>query len=310
MDSRVRLALQTVGALVVVSAIAAALGFTYFALTFGSADHTQFTLTAGEMPRDYIAENATADLSGRQADLVAEAHHNGTARAVAETYDLNGTYVERNGTYYVVLADAGPTVTRERPVLTIERVNDTAGEVVTARDLPSADERAFMYAWKAWMVRNTDRGQVDRSVRYVYETVPDAADSVFVPDEEVQYVQRENRTFRVRIRNESVDLDTTEYRLEQVAANESAFADTLARNITGLLTESEAAPLDHAIENGTYVSRAGTFDDAARPIRPVAAALRFVAPSEFLYEEREQTRYVRYQGRYYRVTLTGYTTAA
>lgn len=309
MDSRVRRALQVAGVLVLVAALVVAGGYTYLMLTFGSADHTQFTLTAEEVPRDRIAENATADLSARQAELVDAAYANGTARTIAETFDLDGAYVERNGTYYRVRADAGPTVTRERPVLTIEQVNDPDGEVVPAEELPSPDEQAFLLAWKAWTVRNTDRGSGDPPVRYVYETVPDAGDSVFVPEQEVWYVQRANRTFQVRVRNESVELETTEYRLEQVAANESAFVDALVRNVTGRLSESEAEPLERAIENGTYVSRAHAYADAERPIRPVAAALGVGEPHELLYE-LERVRYVRYEGAYYRVTLAGYTTAA
>lgn len=311
MGPRVRRALQVTGVLVLVAVLVVAGGYTYLVLTFGSADHTQFTLTAEEVPQDRIAENATADLSAREAAVVDTAYRNGTARTVAETFDLDGAYVERNGTYYRVRADAGPTVARERPVLTIEQVNDPDGEVVPAEELPAPDEQAFLLAWRAWMVRNTDRGSGDPPVRYVYETVPDAGDSVFVPEQEVRYVQRENRTFRVRVANESVELDTTEYRLEQVAPNESAFVDVLVQNVTGRLNESEAKPLERAIENGTYVSRAHEYADAERPIRPVAAALGVGEPHELLYEP-EQTRvwYVRYERAYYRVTLGGHTTAA
>lgn len=310
MDPRVRRALQIVGALVLVAALLVAGGFAYFAATFGSADHTQFTLTAEQLPRDRVAENATAYLSPRAAAVVDEARHNGTARIVAKRLDLDGAYVERNGTYYRVRAERGSDVTRQRPVVTIEAVDDPDGDVVPADDLPSADERAFLAAWRAWTIRNTDRGSGDPPVRYVYETVPDAEDSVFVPTQELRYVQRENRTFRVSVRNESVSLDTTAYRLDRIAESESAFVETLVRNVTGRLNESAAEPLDRAIANGTYVSRAHEYGDAARPIRPVAEAVGFGDPGDFLYEDSKVVQYVRYEGSYYRLTLTGYTTAA
>lgn len=311
MDSRVRLALQVAGAVVLVAALVVVGGYTYFALTFGSADHTQFTLTVEPISEDRIAENATADLTSRAAAVVDTVHRNGSARTVAEQLDIDGAYVERNGTYYRVTVTEGPAVTRERPVVTIEQVDAGGNEVVAASDLPAADRDAFLLTWRAWTVQQEEGGD-GPPARYVYEIVPDAADSVFVPDQEVRYVQRENRTFRVRVRNESVELDTTEYRLEPVAANESAFVDALVRNVTGRLNDSEAEPLERAIENGTYVSRAGTYAEAERPIRPVADALGMSDPADLMYaaDDEGYVRYVRYEGRYYRVTLTGYTTAA
>lgn len=311
MSSRVRRALQVVGALVAVGALVVAGSFLYFSLTFGAADHTQFTLTADRLPRDRIAENATAALSEREAAVVDEAYRNGSARTVAERVDLDGAYVERNGTYYRVHVEHGPDVTRDRPVLTIAQVNESGGEVVPASDLPPPDERAFRLAWRAWSVRNADRGSGDPPVGHVYETVPDPADSVFVPDQEVRYVRHENRTFRVLVRTEHVSLDSTAYRLDPVAGNESAFVDVLVRNVTGRLNDSAAQPLDRAVANGSYVSRASEYAAAERPIRPVAEAIGVDDPADLLYDRDGATvRYVRYEGRYYRVTLSGYTTAA
>jgi len=295
-------------ALLIVLLVTAASGL-YFAFTFGSADHTQFTLTAEEIPRDRIADNATATLSDREAALVTEARRNESAQTAAERLELDGAYVEQNETYYQVEATSGPTVDGERPVLTIERVNTTEGEPRSVDELPEADRRAFIVAYRAWLDRDTDSARGTQSVRYVYETVPDPADSVFVPKQDVRYVREGNRTFRVSVRNESVSLDTTQYRVERVAENESEFVDTLVRNLTGQLNDSEAEPLADAIRNGTYVSRASQYDAAERPIRPVAAALGIENTVTYT-SEREAVRYIRYEGKYYHVTLSGYTTAA
>lgn len=313
MHAAARRGAKLVGVLLLVGLLVVAGGVGYFAFTFGSADHTQFTLTAEEIPRNRIAKNATATLSAQEAAVVTEAYQNGSARTIAERLDLQGAYVERNGTYLRVRVASGPEVTRERPVLTIEQVNETDGDVVATDELPAADERAVELAYRAWTIRNTDRGSDSPPVRYVYESVPDAADSVFVPTQEVQYVQLQNRTFRVRVRTENVSLATTTYHLDHVAGTESAFVATLVRNVTGRLNESEAEPLDRAIANGSYVSRASTYEAAERPIRPVAAALGVDDPVDILYEsEGEGTvvRYIRYDGQYYRVTLSGHTTAA
>lgn len=310
MESRLRSALRIAGALLVACGLIVAGGFLFFSLAFGSADHTQFTLTAEAVSRDRIARNATASLSSREAAVVDEAHRNGSARTVAGPLDVDGAYVERNGTYYRVRVESGPDVTRERPVLTIEEATDTGDEVVLPDELPAADERAFLAVWRAWNVRNADRGGGEPPVRYVYETVPDPADSVFVPERSVRYVRYENRTFEVHVRYENRSLDTTAYRLEPVAENESAFVEAVVFNASGRLNDSAAEPLDRAVAEGSYVSRARESEAAARPIRPVAAALGFDDPSAFLFEQDRAVRYVRYEGRFYRVTLSGHTTAA
>jgi hypothetical protein len=307
-------AARIVGVALLIVLLVTVAGGLYFVFTFGAADHTQFTLTAEEMARDRIADNATATLSDREAALVTEARRNESAQTAAERLELDGAYVEQNETYYQVEATSGPTVDGERPVLTIERVNTTEGEPRSVDELPEADRRAFIVAYRAWIDRDTDsaRGTQSartQSVRYVYETVPDPADSVFVPKQDVRYIQEGNRTFRVSVRNESVSLDTTRYQLVRVAENESEFIDTLVRNLTGQLNGSEAEPLEDAIRNGTYVSRASQYDAAERPIRPVAAALGTEEPVTYT-GERKAARYIRYEGKYYRVTLSGYTTAA
>jgi hypothetical protein len=307
-------AARIVGVALLIVLLVTVAGGLYFAFTFGAADHTQFTLTAEEMARDRIADNATATLSDREAALVTEARRNESAQTAAERLELDGAYVEQNETYYQVEATSGPTVDGERPVLTIERVNTTEGEPRSVDELPEADRRAFIVAYRAWLDRDTDsaRGTQSartQSVRYVYETVPDPADSVFVPKQDVRYIQEGNRTFRVSVRNESVSLDTTRYQLVRVAENESEFIDTLVRNLTGQLNDSEAEPLEDAIRNGTYVSRASQYDAAERPIRPVAAALGTEEPVTYT-GERKAARYIRYEGKYYHVTLSGYTTAA
>ena len=314
MVSATERAARVVGVTLLILLLVTSASGLYFAFTFGSADHTQFTLTAEEMSRDRIADNATATLSDREAALVTEARRNGSAQTVAERLELDGTYVERDGMYYQVKATSGPTVSRKRPVLTIERVNTTEGETRSVNELPDPDRRAFILAYRAWLDRDTDseRGTQPartRSVRYVYETVPDPADSVFVPKQDVRYVREGNRTFRVSVRNESVSLDTTRYQLVRVAENESEFVGTLVRNLTGQLNDSEAEPLDDAIRNGTYASRASQYDAAERPIRPVAAALG-IEDTVTYTGERKAARYVRYEGEYYHVTLSGYTTAA
>lgn len=306
-------ALQVLAAGLVVAVAISVLGIAYFSFVFGVADHTQFTLTAEHVPSEDLVSDATtepAELSGREAAILRRVLANGSVRTVAESPDVGGTYVERDGAYFAVRVRDGPTVNRTRPVLSIQRVNQTDIDAVTSDDLPPADRRAFGAAHRAWLVRNTDRGSGDPPIEYVYETVPDANDSVFVPEQDVQYVTAENRTFRVTVTHRNVMLSTTEYRLEQIARNESAFRAALVRNVSGWLNESAARPLERAIENGTYVSRAEDFKQAARPVRPVARACGFADLAEFTYSREEQTRYIRYEGRYYRVTLSGYTTAA
>ena len=314
MSSATERAARVVGVALLIGLLLTAMSGLYFAFTFGSADYAQFTLTAEEMSRDRIADNATATLSDRETALVTEARRNGSAQTVAERLELDGAYVEQNETYYQVETTSGPTVSRERPVLTIERVNSTEGEARSVDELPDPDSRAFIFAYRMWLDRDTDseRGTQQartQSVRYVYETVPDPADSVFVPEQDVRYVREGNRTFRVSVRNETVSLDTTRYQLVRVAENESEFVDTLVRNLTGRLNDSEAEPLEDAIRNGTYVSRASQYDAAERPIRPVAAALGIENTVTYT-GERKAVRYVRYEGEHYHVTLSGYTTAA
>lgn len=305
--------LQALAVIVLLAGATAAGGYGYFLLTFGAADHTEFTLSAAHVPRDEIAARATTepdDLTDAQAEVVDRALENGSARTVGEEYDLNGTYVQRNGTYYVVVRGDGPTVNQSRPVLSIEQVNETDGEVVPRENLTGQDRRAFDHAHRAWLVRNTDQGRGDPPIESVYRTVPDGADSVFVPDQEVEYVRVENRTFRISTSRRYVSLSTTEYRLESIAEGEEAFVDALVVNATGRLNASEARPLERAIENGTYVSRADTYAEAERPVEPVARACGLGDPADLMYDRGELSGYVRYEGSYYRVSLSGYTTAA
>lgn len=300
-------ALQVAAGVLLVAALAVAGGYAYFALTFGSADHAEFTLSAQRVPADGVAENATVIEDPDAAAVVDRAHRNGTA-VTLERYDLDGAYVERNGTYFRVdVADAD--LTAERPVVTIERVNETDGRVVAAAELPRADGDAFGRAWRAWMVRNTDRGTGNPPVEGVYRTVPDDADSVFVPEQEVRFVSRENRTFRVRVERRNVTLDADRYELERVAANESAFVDLLVRDASGAWSGDAPPAFERAVENGTYVSRADTFEEAWRPMEPVAE-LCGVDADAFATGEGTATCYVRYDGEYYRLGFDGYDTFA
>lgn len=307
MNSTVRRALDVAFVVSLLALVVATAAYGYFALTFGSADHTQFTVTAERLPPEEITGDATASLDPSARALVERAVLNESARTVGDGPDIDGAYVRYEGAYYRVHTEAGPHVTRERPVLTIE-LADGDVEGVPIADLSAPDRRAFGTAHRAWVIRERDSD--GPPVRYVYETVPDPEDSVFVPTQDVQYVTRDNRTFRVRVRNETVSVGTTELRVRQVAPNESAFRAYLVRDVTGRLNESEAAPLERAIENGTYVSRARTYGDAERPIRPLVRALG-LGDGPLLYSDRlGRTVYVRYEGAYYRVTVEGYTTAA
>jgi hypothetical protein len=306
-NTTLRRVLEVAVVLALVAVVLATAAYGYFALTFGSADHTQFTVTAERLPPEEIAADATVSLDPSARTLVERAVQNERARTVGDGPDLDGAYVRYEGAYYRVHTEAGPHVTRERPVLTVE-LADAGVEGVPAAELPSPDRRAFGTAHRAWQIRERDGD--GPPVRYVYETVPDAEDSVFVPVQDVQYVTRDGRTFRVRVGNETVSVGTTEVRVRQVAPNESAFRAHLVRDVTGRLNESEAAPLERAIENGTYVSRARTYEDAERPIRPLARALG-LGDGPLLYSDRlGRTVYVRYEGAFYRVTVEGYTTAA
>ncbi|MFB6135504.1 MAG: hypothetical protein ABEJ04_01970 [Halobacteriaceae archaeon] len=278
---------------------------------FGAADHTQYTLAADRVPRDRIAENATVDLAPRERAVVAAALRNGSAETVAdldlarEARGVQRAYVERNGTYYRVRVDGGET-TAPRYVLRVDAANRTPGNATSLDALPEADADAFRRAWKALAAGRRDDGD-GPPPEAVYRTPPD--ESAFVPEPSVRFVAYRNETFRVSATRRNVSLHTDVYRLERVAATESAFVDRLVTDVSGLEGDAREV-VSTAVSEGRYRVRRHRAADIPEAFDRAVAACGFPEKHEVVRSSAAPVRYVRFEGAYYRLTLTGHTTAA
>lgn len=196
MRSRVAYALLAV---LGVAALALVAGYASLALSFGGSPAV-WTLEAERVPPDRVAEATTANYSSREEHVVARVLENGSAETVGYTLDLNGTYAERNGTYYRLSTEFGGERAVTRHVASFEAVNDTDRTVTDYESLPDPDRRPLGRAYKASVVRERE-DCANRScppMEYVYD-LPWEANESAVGGGEVEYVRFQNVTFRVTV---------------------------------------------------------------------------------------------------------------
>ena len=300
MRRRIVYALLAVAGVLVLGSLA---GYAFLALGFGSP--AEWTLEAERLPADRVAEAATADLSAREARAATRAIENGSAETVGYTLDLNGSYVERNGTYYRLSTGPGGERTVTRPVASFAAANDTDGTAVAAESLPDPDRKAVALAYRAHRIRQRE-GCANRScppMEYVYE-LPRAAEASAIVGGEVEYVRFRNVTFRTTVRERNVTTQVSRYTAEPVAANESALRRLVVRDLS--LSGEAAALLETAVEDGSVTVTSRDRDEArAAALDRVLSAAGMPERSEVLWRTEAATAIVRYEGSYYRLRLTG-----
>jgi hypothetical protein len=247
----------------------------------------------------------TADLSAREERVTARVLENGSATTAGYTLDLNGTYVERNGTYYRLSTEFGGERTVTRHVAVFEAVNDTDGPVVARESLPGHDRKAVTLAYRAHRMRQRE-DCANRScppMEYVYE-LPWTAEESDIVGGEVEYVRLRNVTFRATVTEREVTTEATRYTADPVASSEPALRRAVVRNLS--LSGESADLLGTAIEDGSVTVTSRDRDEPrAEALDRVLSAAGMPETSEMLWSTEEATAIVRYEGSYYRLRLTG-----
>ena len=274
-----------------------------FLFMFMSANHhggpDGVALVAESVPEDDVATDATVGLTGRESAVAEAAIANGSGLTAGTRLDINGTYVERNGTYYrLEVAEAGQ-LTRERPVVTFRSTPAHNGDARTAESLPQVDYGPVVEAY-----RRTSHGESDEAIRHVYRDPADANASVLVSGT-VSHVEIDNATFQVRVARETVELDGYRYTAEEVASNESAFVEQVVHDADAALSDSERDPLAAAVERGPFTPTTATNDSQPwETIEPIAT-LCGLGEDDVMGSLSGRRCYVRFEGQVYRLTLAG-----
>lgn len=287
-----------------VATLALVAGYAYLALSFGGGP-AEWTLEAERVPADRVAGVATADLSAREERVAARVLENGSATTAGYTLDLNGTYVERNGTYYRLSTEFGGERTVTRHVAVFEAVNDTDGPVVARESLPGHDRKAVTLAYRAHRMRQRE-DCANRScppMEYVYE-LPWTAEESDIVGGEVEYVRLRNVTFRATVTEREVTTEATRYTADPVASSEPALRRAVVRNLS--LSGESADLLGTAIEDGSVTVTSRDRDEPrAEALDRVLSAAGMPEKSDVLWSTEEATAIVRYEGSYYRLRITG-----
>jgi hypothetical protein len=108
-NSTVRRVLDVAFVVSLVALVVATAAYGYFALTFGSADHTQLTVTAERLSPEEITADVTVSLDPSARSLVGRAVANESARMVGDGPDIGGEYVRYEGAYYRVTVEGYTT---------------------------------------------------------------------------------------------------------------------------------------------------------------------------------------------------------
>jgi len=279
------------------------LAYAGFGFMFMSAnDHggpDGVALVAEPVPEDEVAADATATLTGREGAVAEAAIVNGSGLTAGSRLDIDGAYVERNGTYYrLTVAEAG-RLTRQRPVVTFRSTPDYDGGTQTAGSLPQVDYGPVVEAY-----RRTSHGESDEAIRHVYGDPADANASTLVSGN-VSHVRIDNAIFRVRVTQEAVELDGYRYTADQVADTDSAFVEQVVHDAAKTLSDSEREPLAAAVKRGPFTPTTATND--SRPweaVEPIAT-LCGLEEDDVMGSLSGQRCYVRFEGQVYRLTLAG-----
>ena len=272
--------------------------FVGFGLWFGSANQAEYVLTADRIPEDQVVDHTTANLTTRESNVVEEAFRNRSATTVGTRLAIDGAYVARNQSLYRVDVTKNTTVRRERFVVTFtpSDESDRTGEPVLS--LPDVDSDKVAHAHR--QIQNEDR---QTEPRFVYRDRAAANESVLVTGT-VQYVRIQNVTLRVNVTRENVSLETYQYSMTQVAANETAAVELLVHHPTEELSEEELRPIAEAVETGEFRSSGRTHESAWQPLAPVAK-LCGIEPKDFVNQVGTADCYVGFEGDIYRLSFDG-----
>lgn len=292
---------RQLGAALLIAIIAVGVVVGAGALLISTAEHTTgpdraVALTAEQIPVDRVATDATGNYSAAEAAVIRKALEDGHSETAGRQFDIDGTYVAHDDSFYRVnVAEAGQ-VTRVRYVVTFESVSNVSGPRRDVDTLPSADRDRVVHAYR----RSLD-DETDQNLTAIYGNPDDANESVLV-NGSVTYVTIQETTFRSRVSRQQVTVDSYRYTTTQVARNESAFRDLVVRDADSDLSSAEAEPLEEAIDDGRFTPSRGAEDESWGAVEPVATLCKTEYP-EIRRSDAGVRCYVRYDGGLYRLTF-------
>lgn len=296
-----------------------------FALSFGAADHAQVSIQAQPLSPDGVVDDGTVELDPAGQAVLAEAVANGTARSTAASFDpvfagahwyqVHGqglgasVFVEHEGRFYRLAVTNASAVELQRPTVGLQPVDRADGHVTDYDALPFVDQSRIREALRYNAI--TDCDPADESAEAtrcwaIYEP-GDVNASALVPSTTTDYVRYDNRTFRVVVRERSVDALALTYAAERVASDQEAFRAHLATDVDpGVLTDRERAMFDEAVE-GEFRVRRSRRDPRSLPVAEIdglLAALDLPPVAELRPGHHGRAvSYVRLGETYYRVIV-------
>lgn len=267
-------ALRALGLLAIAAAVLGGLLVLGFALSFGSADHAEVSIQAQPLSPAEVVDDGTVELDAAGRAVVAEAVANGTARSTAASFDpvfaraswyqVHGqapgafVFVEHDGRFYRFGVTNASAVRVSRPTLGLQPVDRADGQVTDYDSLPFVDQFRIREALRYSAVTDCDPADVSTDATRcwaIYEP-GDVNTSALVPSPTTDYVRYEDRTFRVVVRERSVDALALTYAASRMADDPAAFRAHLASDVDpAALTDRERTVFEQAVESEFRVRR-------------------------------------------------------
>lgn len=325
--SRARLegALRALALLAVAAALLGGLLVLGFALSFGAADHAVVSIQAQPLSPDGVVADSTVELDPAGQAVVAEAVANGTAETTAVSaepvfagaswHQVHGqalgafVFVEHEGRFFRLAVTNASSAEISRSTLGLHAVDRADGSVTDYGSLPFVDQFRVREALRYKAI--TDCDPADESAEAtrcwaIYETGEVNA-SVLVPSPPTDYVRYDNRTFRVLVRERSVDALTLTYSATRVADDPAGFRGQLTSDVDpAAFTDRERTMFEQAID-GEFRVRRSRHDPRSLPVERLDGLLAELDLPPVAELRRghhgRAVSYVRFGGTYYRVTV-------
>lgn len=241
-----------------------------------------------------------------EAELISDAVAGGEATFATYSFTplQERVYVERDGYYRLDRSvESTRTITVHRFRLdAVTACGDpapTERDIVAFADLSPADQHAFVSSNERHM---DERGCFASGYQYHYASESDAAASTLVNDSPT-YVRYEGEVYLVEF-SRTHSAEETTFRFDATHAGESLtdYAEAIAPEVAWTvaadsLSANERELLAHLVEEGHY----RTEDPIPEPVDSVAALIR----QNTYTVRRSPAYYIRYEGRYYAVRISG-----
>jgi hypothetical protein len=293
-------------------AVLAALFVLTAGCAFGGAT-TEATLSADRLTAEEVVDAATADRSGEARAVTIRAIENGTARtvgwrAIDRRDDLPGSapYVEHEGTYYRVNGTTAGETMVERYTVGAVRAEESSGDAVAVRNLSGTDREIAGLAIRFAQSREERNGSLSNP-RYRVTVHRHASESTIVAGD-VEYVRLGDRTYRLDVPRQEVTETVYEYRAERVG-DVAAVRERVVRPVPENLTAAERDLLESVLDGENHTVDLTAEAETPRTVTTLARKLGLPEPRETVYGPVAVV-YVRYEGSFYRLRLSGYSTAA